>query len=68
MNEAERAETRINSTVAREFEIALPHELSPMTANDWPTNLLVSWSRNMALQPMWRFMPHRNSRRAALGR
>ncbi len=28
-NEAERAETRINSTVAREFEIALPHELSP---------------------------------------
>lgn len=28
-NEVERAETRINSTVAREFEIALPHELSP---------------------------------------
>lgn len=28
-NEAERAETRINSRVAREAEIALPHELSP---------------------------------------
>ncbi len=28
-NEAERAETRINSRVAREAEIALPHELPP---------------------------------------
>ncbi len=28
-NEVERAETRINSTVAREFEIALPQELPP---------------------------------------
>lgn len=28
-NRAEQAETRVNSTVAREFEIALPHELSP---------------------------------------
>lgn len=28
-NAAEQAETRKNSTVAREFEIALPHELSP---------------------------------------
>jgi hypothetical protein len=28
-NAAEQAETRKNSTVAREFEIALPEELSP---------------------------------------
>lgn len=43
-NAAEQAEKRKNSTVAREFEIALPSELSlPQSGSGWPWTLPTSW-------------------------
>ena len=42
-NAAEQAEKRKNSTVAREFEIALPAELSPQSGKSWRTTSPASW-------------------------
>jgi Ni/Co efflux regulator RcnB len=53
-NAAEQAETRKNSTVAREFEIALPAELDAGERHGWRRISPASWSRGTAAPPTWR--------------
>jgi plasmid mobilization system relaxase len=53
-NAAEQAETRKNSTVAREFEIALPAELDAGERQRLAADFAASWSHGTAAPPTWR--------------